>query len=334
MSPFNGPLSTAVTRSPRWTSCQVQPPGAAPRSTARMPACRTSRSRSPRNVSSASASFSVEREGAECGIRNRGMPMDQRLPQGARLPPTYACAPSGSRTWSAGGRSRSAKDSVTARSTALAQRVREAAARSIGTGRTSPCHRSYRRSRDAVRRTAARRGFRAPHPAVQIPCKMTRSARRAARHDPADPSRSPGRTVRADPVPKNSERTNIGGLRSSARGQRCESNVRGVATTYPRPVGASTATSVSAAAAIAWTSAAASGSKPARQCATIRGVIGRCESRAAPRPHCNLHAAEVLRAVLERLARRRAIRAPASPAALIVARSSDRARRAARRPAG
>jgi len=59
----------------------------------------------------------------------------------------------------------------------------------------------------------------------------------------------------------------------SARGHRCESKVRGVATTNPRPTGASTSTSVSAVAATRRRSAAASGSKPARQCAMMRAAL-------------------------------------------------------------
>ncbi len=93
-SPFSAPLSTAVTRTPRCASCHVQPPGAAPRSTARMPGRSRSGSRSPRNVTSASASFSVERDGAPPGIRSRGIPIGHRLAHGATLAPTYACAPS------------------------------------------------------------------------------------------------------------------------------------------------------------------------------------------------------------------------------------------------
>ena len=102
MSPLSGPLSTAVTRSPRCASCHVQPPGAAPRSTARIPACRRSSSRSPRNAWIASTSFSVERDGAPAGMRSRGMPIVHRLPHGARLAPTKTCAPSTKSTCSAG----------------------------------------------------------------------------------------------------------------------------------------------------------------------------------------------------------------------------------------
>ena len=45
-----------------------------------------------------SANFNVERDGAPPGIRSRGIPIGQRLAQGATLAPTYACAPSGNST--------------------------------------------------------------------------------------------------------------------------------------------------------------------------------------------------------------------------------------------
>ena len=74
----SGPLSIAVTRRPRCTSCQVHPPGAAPRSTARWPARRMlSRSPSSSRVMKASESFAVERLGAFEGMRRRGMPIGQ-----------------------------------------------------------------------------------------------------------------------------------------------------------------------------------------------------------------------------------------------------------------
>ena len=73
-----GPLSMAVTRRPRPTSCQVQPPGAAPRSTARCPARRmVSRSPSSSRIMKASESFIVDRLGAFDGMRSRGIPIGQ-----------------------------------------------------------------------------------------------------------------------------------------------------------------------------------------------------------------------------------------------------------------
>ena len=79
---------------PRRTSCHVQPPGAAPRSTAHKPGRSNAVSRSPTNTANASASFSVDREGALCGIRRRGIPIGHGLPVAASLVPTYAVLPS------------------------------------------------------------------------------------------------------------------------------------------------------------------------------------------------------------------------------------------------
>lgn len=71
-----GPLSTAVTISPSRTSCQVQPPGAAPRSTASNPARSSSwRSSGERKVISASSSLRAERLGACLESFKRGMPI-------------------------------------------------------------------------------------------------------------------------------------------------------------------------------------------------------------------------------------------------------------------
>jgi hypothetical protein len=53
-----------------------------------MPGRNSSLSRSPRNVTIASASFDVERDGALRGIRNRGMPIVHALAHGASLAPT------------------------------------------------------------------------------------------------------------------------------------------------------------------------------------------------------------------------------------------------------
>ena len=71
----SGPLSIDCTRRPCRVSTQVQPPGAAPRSAARMPSRnRRLRSSSSSRTSNASSSFSAEREGASACMRRRGMP--------------------------------------------------------------------------------------------------------------------------------------------------------------------------------------------------------------------------------------------------------------------
>ena len=71
----SGPLSMDCTRRPWRISTQVQPPGAAPRSAARMPSrSRRLRSSSSSNTSKASSSFSAEREGASACMRKRGIP--------------------------------------------------------------------------------------------------------------------------------------------------------------------------------------------------------------------------------------------------------------------
>jgi len=73
-----GPLSIAIVRIERCTSCQVQPPGAAPRSTAVMPGfSQRARSSSSSKTRNASSSFSVERLGAPRGNLRRGIPPGQ-----------------------------------------------------------------------------------------------------------------------------------------------------------------------------------------------------------------------------------------------------------------
>ncbi|MNV73574.1 hypothetical protein D3C71_1667350 [compost metagenome] len=71
-----GPLSMAVTSMPRLTSCQVHPPGAAPKSTPVMSPCRRS-SHWSRGMKwcQASSSLRVERLGASRGNFKRGMPI-------------------------------------------------------------------------------------------------------------------------------------------------------------------------------------------------------------------------------------------------------------------
>ncbi len=74
------------------------------------------------------------------------------------------------------------------------------------------------------------------------------------------PLTAAGSNSACGPLPTNSERTKIGGARSSARAQRARVEVRGPARRRtPRPRGASSASVVPAAAAIAARSAAASG---------------------------------------------------------------------------
>ena len=74
----SGPLSTEVTRRCWRVSTQVQPPGAAPRSAAVMPArSRCWRSSASSRTRNASSSLSAEREGASGSSFRRGMPCGQ-----------------------------------------------------------------------------------------------------------------------------------------------------------------------------------------------------------------------------------------------------------------
>ena len=144
--PFSGPLSTAVTRRPRCASCHVQPPGAAPRSTARIPGRSSGRSSSPRNVVNASASLSVDRDGAPPGMRKRGMPIGHSLSR-ASLVPTNAVPPSGRNTCSRAARRRevaTSRKACSTRSAECAGERRELLA-FVGIGKLDP-HRAPGRS--------------------------------------------------------------------------------------------------------------------------------------------------------------------------------------------
>ena len=89
-----GPLSTAMTEKLFCASCHVQPPGEAPRSTARMPgAMRLPELSSPRKTMSASASFTLEREGDAPGMRRRTIPMGLGELLSTRVTPTWHALP-------------------------------------------------------------------------------------------------------------------------------------------------------------------------------------------------------------------------------------------------
>ena len=93
----SGPLSIAVTRIDLRASCQVQPPGAAPRSTAVSPARNHFvRSASSSSTSHASSIFSAERLGASRGNFRRGMPPRHGAAVAMSASATNACVPDAS----------------------------------------------------------------------------------------------------------------------------------------------------------------------------------------------------------------------------------------------
>ncbi len=101
-----------------------------------------------------------------------------------------------------------------------------------------------------------------------------RSRRPAARRDRDGRASVAGSNSGCGPVPKKSDRTKIGGARSNARGQGRGSKRARLPTTKPRPTGASTSIASRACPPNGTRSVAASGSKPARQCATTRYADG------------------------------------------------------------
>ena len=108
----NGPLSIDCTRRPWRVSTQVQPPGAAPKSAARMPS-RSRRRRSPSSssTSSASSSFSADRDGASACMRRRGMPSGHGALSAGSLAASRAWSPATKQTCRRGSRASSWADS-------------------------------------------------------------------------------------------------------------------------------------------------------------------------------------------------------------------------------
>ena len=195
-SPFNGPLSTAVTRRPRCASCHVQPPGAAPRSTARMPARSTSGSRSPRNVTNASASFSVERDGAPPGIRSRGIPIVQGLAHGATLAPTISVRAVGKQHVEIGA-GRAGNVGGGARRLRVPATRWRGAPRAPASAPTTPCRHWCPVFRAGARNRRRVRARGTGDPGKEIRRGSVRSRRRAARRDRDGRALSRGRTADA-----------------------------------------------------------------------------------------------------------------------------------------
>ena len=209
-------MSTAVTRKPRCASCHVQPPGAAPRSTARMPACselelavaekgderfRELQRRARRRAAPASAAAGCP-SASGCptvaGSRRRRHARRRRRARAAR-----------NRS-----RSPSAIDRLIV-AHALRQRLLERAAEPgqllavVGVG-SLETERSEHECRASLRSAGSGKLG-----AQRVDQEGERRHAIGAR-----PYCVRHRTVRAAPSPKNSARTKIGGTCASARGQR------------------------------------------------------------------------------------------------------------------
>ena len=199
-----------------------------------MPARSSSGSRSPRNVTNASASFSVERDGAPPGIRSRGMPIVQRTRPRRDAGADVGVRAVGEQHVEIGaGRGRGVVAGG-ARHAAFAQRVgkprRERPRQSrqllavVGVRRFEP-------EREIVGVSARAGGDPGSgNPARKRSIKATSGATRSGR-----PRVVAGSNSGCGPVPKKSERTKIGGARSNARGQGRGSKRARLPTTKPRP---------------------------------------------------------------------------------------------------
>ena len=240
--PCNSPLSIAVTLKPRCASCQVQPPGAAPRSTACMPGfSNRKRSSSVKNVIRASASLSVDRDGAECGCASRGIPIGHGLPVAALLVPTHARVAATKTTCS-----RKPRGSSGARSPA-----RSAATVSGADSRRHRPERVFASLVSGVSNQIARNGGSCSVAMVSSGVTRSRSGNACG------------------PSPTNNERANQGGVAANARSQRALSSAPQEAFTKALPATASHASSMRARVAMRRMSDTHSASKPERQCATM-----------------------------------------------------------------